>query len=497
VPRIQDWPYKWVVAVVFVLGLFMEILDTTVVNVAIPTLEREFDAPTSTVEWVVTGYLLSLALWIPASGWLGDRFGTKRVLLFAIAMFTAASLLCALSWNIESLVAFRLLQGVGGGMMTPVGTAMLFRAFPPGERARASTVLTIPTVMAPAIGPVLGGLLTEKASWHWIFLINLPIGLLGFLFGLRYLREHTEPAAGRFDVPGFLLSGSGLALLLYALSQGPEDGWRSAPVVGTAAVGLAAMVALIVVETRKAEPMLALRLFRDRMFRIANMAMFCALCAFIGLLFLLPLFLQNLRGLTPLESGLTTFPQAIGMILMSQVVGRIYPCVGPRRLMMIGLVGATAVLFAFATVQIDTNLWWIRGLVFLRGMCMAFAFIPLQAATYATITPADTGRASALYSTTRQVAGAIGVAVLATVLLTATTNQLAGVAAGDVAGATEAQVRAFHIAFVAAALIASIGIVAAAFVRDTDAAATMVRRRPAARPAAGTAEPAPSAARAG
>src|SRR4051794_5799061 len=179
--RLPELPYKKVVAVAFVLGLFMDILDTTIVNVALPDLAKEFNASTGTIEWVVTGYLLSLALWIPASGWIGDRFGTKKTFVFALSTFTVASALCGLSWSLGSLIAFRVLQGVGGGMLTPVGTAMLFRAYPPIERPRASAMLTSVTVLAPAIGPVLGGVLVEYASWRWIFFVNVPIGIFGII----------------------------------------------------------------------------------------------------------------------------------------------------------------------------------------------------------------------------------------------------------------------------------------------------------------------------
>src|SRR5258706_5282712 len=168
--------YKWIVAAVFVCGMFIDILDTTIVNVALPDLGREFHASTASIEWIVLGYLLSLALWIPASGWIGDKIGTRRVFLFALAMFTGASALCGQSHSLGELVAFRVLQGVGGGMLVPVGTAMVFRAFPPIERAKASTVLIVPTVVAPALGPVLGGWLVTDVSWRWIFFVNHPGG---------------------------------------------------------------------------------------------------------------------------------------------------------------------------------------------------------------------------------------------------------------------------------------------------------------------------------
>ena len=173
----KRFEYKWVVAVTFVLGLFMEIMDTTIVNVAIPTLRRDFNASTAGIEWIVLGYLLALAIFIPASGWIGDRIGTKKTFLFALFTFTAASALCGLANSLGQLIAFRILQGVGGGMLTPVGTAMLYRAFPPEERARASTILIVPTVLAPALGPVIGGAIVDNLSWRWMFYVNLPIGI--------------------------------------------------------------------------------------------------------------------------------------------------------------------------------------------------------------------------------------------------------------------------------------------------------------------------------
>src|SRR5581483_8816644 len=220
VSRLFRLEYKWLVAIVFMFGLFMDILDSTAVNVAIPTLQHDFHAPLSTVEWTVTGYLLSLALFIPGAGFISDRFGTKRTFLTAMGIFVAGSALCGQAHSIQELIAFRFLQGVGGGMMTPVSTAILSREFPGEERAKASALISVPVVLAPIAGPVLGGYLVTYTSWRWIFYINLPVGLIGFVLGLLILREHKEPyAQGRFDVAGLLTGGAGVAMLLYALSQ--------------------------------------------------------------------------------------------------------------------------------------------------------------------------------------------------------------------------------------------------------------------------------------
>jgi EmrB/QacA subfamily drug resistance transporter len=453
-----------------VCGMFMDIMDTTIVNVAVPTLQREFHTNAGSIEWVVLGYLLSLAIWIPASGWIGDRIGTKKVFLFALAMFTLASALCGQAHSLSELIMFRVLQGVGGGMLTPVGTAMLFRAFPPVERAKASTVLIIPTVLAPALGPIVGGWLVTDITWRWIFYVNLPVGVVGFVLGALYLREHREEAAGRFDVAGFVLSGAGLALVLYALSEGPEKGWRSLPVLSSGVLGVLLFALLVYVETHIESPMLALRLYRERMFRNANIVLTLTYGSFAGVLFILPLFLQEYRGLSALQSGLTTFPQAIGVIVSSQLVGRLYHRVGPRRLIFWGMVGMSAVTMLLAVVGLHTDLWWIRLIMFGRGVCMAFAFVPLQAATYANITSEDTGRASAIYSTQRQVSAALGVGVLTTVLLTRVKAVPGPVGA----------LSAYHGAFFVGACLVVLAAISALLIRDVDAAATI--ERPASKP---------------
>ncbi len=212
--------YKWIVAILFVFGMFMDLMDTTVVNVAIPRLSEDFHARTSSVEWTVTGYLLSLALFIPAAGWLSDRFGTKRIYLIAMAIFVSASAACGQAHSIPELVAFRFVQGMGGGMMTPVGTAMLSREFPGAERAKASAIISIPVVLAPMFGPVLGGSLIEYASWRWIFYINLPVGIAGIFYGLRFIEEHREAYAQEgFDLVGLVLGGAGAAMILYGVTE--------------------------------------------------------------------------------------------------------------------------------------------------------------------------------------------------------------------------------------------------------------------------------------
>jgi EmrB/QacA subfamily drug resistance transporter len=422
---------------------------------------------------VVTGYLLSLAVFIPVSGWAGNRFGTKRTFMFALAVFTAGSLLCATAWSIETLVLFRVVQGVGGGMLAPVSTTMLFHAFAPEERSRASAFLAVPASVAPASGPVLGGYLVEYQSWHWIFLINVPIGLLGLVAAGALLKEHREGPRTRLDVPGFVISAAGLASLLYALSQAGGRGFDDSRVVLFGLAGLALLAVFVAVELRVAQPLLDVRLYRNRLFVASNLVQVMAFAGFTGALFLLPILLQAERGLGPLESGLTTFPQAVGVLTFVPVVGRLYPIVGPRRLMLAGIVVSALTTLGFYWVELDTGLWWVRGLMFIRGWAFACMLIPLQTATFATIAPPRMGEASALFNVGRQVASSFGVALLATIL----TSRLAAqdAALGNPLTRDGAML-AFHDAFLAAALLTGAGIFAALLVSDREAAVTMRRR---------------------
>jgi len=472
--RLLAIQYKWLVAIVFICGLSMELLDTTIVNVALPTLSRQFHTSNVTLEWVVTGYLLSLAVWIPASGWLGDRFGTKRIFLFAIAMFTLGSVLCATSWSIDSLIFFRVLQGVGGGMLTPVGTAMLYRAFTPYERAQASAVLMIPIAIAPTIGPILGGFLVDFASWHWIFLINLPVGIFTFFIAASALKEHTEDNVGRFDVPGFLLSASGLPLILFGLTKAPEKGWFSAWSIGPMIAGALLMVTLVIVETRTAAPLLTLRLFGNRMFRNANIVNSVVTAGFTGAVFLLPLFLQELRGLSAFKSGLTTFPQALGLMVVSRFAAKLYPKLGPRRMAAMGMLGGAITTIPFLFFDTESSLWLIRIVMFTRGLTMGFGIIPINAAQFSTISRADSGRASALVSTNRQVASSVGVAVVATILTERTVAHIhAAGAAASQSAVLHAGVLGYRDAYLGVIMLSLVGVVFALRIKDEDAVASM------------------------
>jgi EmrB/QacA subfamily drug resistance transporter len=462
---------KAAVGVVFVAAMFMSIMDATIVNVALPTIGRDFKVSATAVDSISIAYLVSLAVFIPASGWLGDRLGGKRVMLAAIAVFTAASALCGLASSLGELVAFRILQGAGGGMLAPVGMAMLYRAFPPRERIRAAAILTVPTTFAPALGPVLGGLLVTDLSWRWVFYVNLPIGVAAFAFGAAFLDQAAQPRPGRFDLAGFLLSGLGLGLVMYGVSEGPNLGWHHADVLATIAAGAVLLAAMVAVELRSPAPMVDLRLLKNRLFRSGNGVMVLASIAFLGTLYAISLYYQDGRGLSALGSGLSTFPEALGVMGGAQLASRfLYPRLGPRRHITIGLVGTAASIGLLALMGPQTSLWWARLLMLTLGLSMAQVFVPVQAAAFATITPAATGRATTMFNAVRQLGGAIGVAVLTTAIVLVGPVHL-------VAGHPVANLDAYRVAFLAAAAICLCAVPFSLSIRDADAAATIPARR--------------------
>ena len=463
--------YKYIVALVGVFSIFMELIDMTIVNVALPTLAKEFDVESAAmIQWVVTGYLISLAIFIPVSGWAGDRFGTKRVFMFALTVFTTASLLCALAPSIEALILFRFLQGVGGGMLSPVAFSMVWRAFPPEERSKAAGIMVVPAAVAPASGPVVGGILVEYASWHWIFLVNLPIGIAALIISGLYLREEKQADAGKFDPAGFVLGGAGLASLVYALSRAGDHGFSDPGFILFAIASAALLGAFVLVELRVERPMLDVRILQNGLFRACNLSWIVTMFGGSSMIFLLTLELQAGRGLSPVEAGLTTFVMAIGVIIVAQPASRIYRVVGPQRLIGMGLTVCAAVTLGLYWVNYDTNLWVIRAMMLTRGLGFGFVLVPLQAATYAQISAAQTGRATALYNATSQVGSSLGVAVAAAFL----TNRLAHY--GAVLGApqtADASLQAFQASFLLMGVLSLVGVGVALLIRDRDAAATM------------------------
>jgi EmrB/QacA subfamily drug resistance transporter len=455
-------PHARVTAIVYAVSMFMTIMDTQIVNVALPTLSRSFHVTTATVQWVVTAYLMSMAVLVPASGWLGDRLGSKRVYLAAIVVFTGASALCATSVSFPELVAMRVLQGAGGGMMVPVGMTMLYRAYPPEARVGVARLITRVMVIAPATAPMIGGALVTWASWRWIFTINVPVGLAVAGFGLL-LAEHREPGAGRFDLSGAVLGGAGLGLLLYAVGAGPTDGWGSPAILGTGMAAVACLAGFGHLELRRAQPMLELRILSDRLFRWCSVANVFSTMAFFGSLVFVALFLQEARGVSPLDSGLTTFPEAVAIGLATGPVARAFRRIGPRRVMLAGFAILAVAAALLGRMGLSESLWEVRGLCFLLGCGVACIMLSTQAAAFAQISSSATGHASAIFNTLNRAAMSMGVALLSTVL---------ALAGGDVLHG-RAPAAAYHWVFATTLLLAVVGAVVTLWIRDADAAPAM------------------------
>ncbi len=452
---------------VYIVGLFMTIIDGTVVNVALPTLADEFGVSSTDIEWISVAYLLAFASVIPAAGWMGDRFGTKRVFVGALAVFVAASGLCGAAPSLGALVAFRVLQGLGAGLITPIGSAMLFRAFPLEERSTATVGVLSVAVVAPAIGPVLGGVLVDNTSWRWIFYVNLPIGALALALAVLWLVEQREETTTTLDWRGLLLSAAGVSLLIYSLSTGPENGWLDPGTLAAGLIGVTALVTLVVVELRAEHPLLQLRLYQDRLFRVVNISASTMYAGFFGWIFVLPLYMQTLRGFSATESGLAQAPQAMAVFIVSNLLGkRVYRVVGPRRLMIVGSVLTAVFTGGFVLVDLDTPLWQIATGSFLRGASVGLVFVSIQTAVYATTSLADTGRATSVFNTLRQVSYALGVALAATVISARLSS-----AGGDTAAAID-RLPAYQWGFLAMGLLMLPTAIASWFIVDDDVAAT-------------------------
>jgi EmrB/QacA subfamily drug resistance transporter len=460
---------KIAVSVVFVASMFISILDTTIINVAIPRIGTDFHIGEDSVDSIVIAYLVSLAVFIPVSGWLGNRIGNKRVLLGSILIFTIASILCGVSNSLGELVAFRVLQGVGGGLMTPVGTAMLFHVFPPAERVRASMILIVPTALAPALGPILGGIFVDDVNWRWVFFVNIPIGALALVFGLIYLADPRHDNPGRFDLPGFLLAGISLGAIMYGVSEGPAKGWSDPIVLVTCLVGAALLAAYVFIELRTSEPMLDLRLYKNGLFESTLNVLTLMALGFFGVIYLLALFYQNGLGLSATQSGLNVFPEAVGVMISSQLVTRyLYPTFGPRRVMAAGCLLAGSMMAVLSLVDGTTSLWVVRLVMLILGFGLAGIFIPSQAAAFTKIAPTQIGEASTLFNTQVRIGSAAGVAIAATVAAAVGMTHLRN-------GVVVPNLHAYHVAFLVAAAITGFGAIAALRIKDSDAAETMVK----------------------
>jgi len=408
--------YKWLVVMVVIFGIFMSVLDATVVAVALPKLQAVFGATLNQVQWVFTGYLLAFAVIIPLVGYLADRFGIKRIYMTALVMFTGGSILCGLAWSTQSLIFFRILQGLGGGGLLPLATAMIYAAFPPQERGVASATLGVPVLLAPALGPTLGGYIVQYSDWRLIFYLNVPIGIAGFLMALFLLRERRSPNPGRFDLPGFLLSTTGFGTLLYGITDSTTDGWTSLTVLSFVALGIVSLLAFILVELTSESPLLDLRLFKDWSFLSGNMITWVLQISFFGALFLVSLFLQELRGLTPFQTGLWLLPEALVTVVILPIGGILVDRIGAKWIIVVGVTALALASYGLAHLNLYTTFWGLQSVLIIRSVALAFTLQPSTVVALYNVPRNALPRASSLLRVLAQVAGSFGTAILATQL---------------------------------------------------------------------------------
>ncbi|MFN8456446.1 MAG: DHA2 family efflux MFS transporter permease subunit [Anaerolineae bacterium] len=406
--------YKWWVVAAVVFGVFMSVLDTTIVNIALAKLQAVFGATLDGIQWVITGYVLALTVSIPVFSYLADRMGMKRVYLISLVLFTMASALCGLAWNLNSLVFARILQGLGGGALLPLATAQIFAVFPHQERGRAAATLGVPVLLAPALGPTLGGYIVEYLDWRLIFYINVPIGILGVLFCSMILREYHNPVQRPLDVPGLVLSTLGFSTLIYGISSAADDGWTSLTVIAFLSVGLICLLSLIGVELRSAHPLLDVGLMAEWNFTAGNLITWALQIGLFGALFLLPIFLQNLRGLTPIQTGLWLLPSALITAVVLPVGGILVDRFGAKPIIVIGTLALTLTTYALSHLTLSTTFWTLQLWLLGRSVAIAFTLQPTQVIALSRVPKEALGRATSLFSIMRQVVVAFGTAILST-----------------------------------------------------------------------------------
>ena len=422
-PRIE--PHVRRVAIVVILGAIMSVLDTTIVNVALHDLSIDLHSSLSGIQWVVTGYLLSLAAVIPVTGWAVRRYSARRLYLIALVVFTVGSALCALAANSGELIAFRVLQGVGGGMLTPIGQMILVKAAGPRNLPKVMSLIGIPIVLAPVFGPTLGGLLLQSVGWQWIFMINVPVGALALTLAWRLLPHDSAGTdqAGRLDVIGLGLAAAGVVGLTYGLSESATAGTLVSSSVLVPALGGLALLGLFVARSLRIErPLLDLNLFANPAFRAASIVTFCLGAALFGAMILMPLYFQTIRGEDAIQTGLLLIPQGIGGGLGMFLSGRLTERLGAGRTSFLGAMILAAATIPFVLVTATTPYATIGTAMIFRGIGIGLSIMPAMTAAFSVLPREKVNDASPQLTVLQRVGGSLGTAIFAVVLQSQTSG---------------------------------------------------------------------------
>jgi DHA2 family multidrug resistance protein len=409
---------KWKVLISVMFGIFMVILDSTIVNIAFPTLRREFGVSLANAQWVLSIYVLSLGVTTPISGFLADRFGIKRMYLLGLSLFVLGSFLCGISPSLGLLIAARALQGFGGGIAQPLGPAQLYRAFPPKEQGTALGIFGLALVVAPALGPILGGWLVDLGIWRAIFFVNIPIGILGVFLGSRFLLDYKAERKPGFDPLGLITAVAGFGAVLYAASIAESSGWTSSTTLIILGFGVLALIAHAVVELKIVkEPMVNLRLFANPTFLNAALVGYVATVALFGAEFMMPVYLQAFRGQTALGTGVILLAVAATSAFATPTAGRLYDKIGPRMIMVVGFIVLCINTWQLSLIQGNTPISYIVFLLALRGLAVGLTLQTSYVTALSSIPLDQLPRGSSLMNSTRFVVQAVAVATLATILV--------------------------------------------------------------------------------
>ena len=450
---------KWWTLAAVSFGLFMIMLDNTVVNVALPSIQRDLGVGLSELEWIVSGYALTFAALMLIGGKLADAYGRRLLFVVGIAVFTVASLACGLSTSGEMLIAARVAQGVGAALMNPATLSIIAATFPPRQRGTAIGIWAGISALALAIGPLVGGLLTEHASWNWIFFVNVPVGILGIAASFLLIDESRDPTHERLDVPGLATSAIGLFALTYGLIEANAYGWGSARIVGAFVVAAVTLLGFVVLERRQRAPMLDLTLFRNRTYVGANVVVLLVALAMFGVFFFLSLYMQNVLGFSAVETGAAFLPMTILIILVAPIAGRVSDRFGSRGLITAGMVLVSGQLLYFSRLTEDSSYWvLLPGFIF-GGVGMALTMTPGAAAATRAVPVAKAGVGAAVLNAFRQVGGSIGIALMGAIVAAQLTDP----------PTVDSFMRGFEHALLVAAGVAIAGaIVAAVLIRPHD-----------------------------
>jgi EmrB/QacA subfamily drug resistance transporter len=430
-------PRLWRIAIVVILGAIMSVLDTTIVNVALDTLSKDLNTPLDGIQWVITGYMLALAAVIPVTGWAAARFGARRLYVVSLVLFTAGSALCGFAWSAETLIGARVLQGLGGGMLLPIGQMILVRAAGPKNMARVMSAIGVPIILAPVFGPTLGGLLLEHAGWQWIFFVNLPVGIVAVIAAMRLLpRDVASPeTAGKLDATGLALVATGLVGITYGLAESGTAGSLLAnSVMVPFLLGIGLVAAFVVRALKIDNPLLDVRLFANKAFAAASVTMTALGAALFGAMVLMPLYFQLVRHEDAVHTGLLLAPQGIGAALAMALSGRVTERLGGG---LTSLIGGTITIVAtipFVLIEANTSFVLIAAAMIVRGFGIGMSMMPSMTAAYAVLRPDQIADATPQLTVLQRVGGSIGTAIL-TVVLQGGISGLAVPSAAGIAGA--------------------------------------------------------------